>query len=406
MGFRNKALGGFGWHSGVKVLTAGVTAGKLFILARLLTPAEFGLFSLTAIALGITEAATETGINVFLIQTKKSIEYFLDTAWVIALTRGLAIGCLMLLLGLGMSRWYQQSDLLYLVGLAAIVPIIKGAINPAIISWRKNLQFGAESMVTFTLMVFEAALGIGLAWLFHSVWVLLAAMIGSAILEVILSWWLLPMRPKWQYFPSRAQEIFAHSKWLNGTSVLGYLHENLDNIIIGKLASVTHLGFYQNSYALGHKLNYELAQSVHHSTFPILTQLSNHQARLRRAFWQSRIVALLGISVTSLPLLIFPELAVVLLGEQWLDVVPLVRPLVLAGWIQGFSLLFYTWLYVAKKYQNINLHLGVSVVSMAIGLLLAVPNYGLSGGAWSIVLTRLLSLPLVLLPIWQLTTKK
>ena len=96
MGYTKAALMGFCWHSVLKAVNLATSALKFFALARLLTPEAIGLFSLTSIALGVTEAMAETGINTTIIQSRQSINYFLDTAWVLSILRGLIIGSAMI----------------------------------------------------------------------------------------------------------------------------------------------------------------------------------------------------------------------------------------------------------------------------------------------------------------------
>ncbi len=328
MGYTTKAISGFSWHSFSKLFATGLTALKIIILARLLSPADFGLFSLATIALGLTEAATETGINITLIQTKRSLSYYLDTAWVIAIIRGFAIAIIMGFAGLIMRSYYQESQLLPLVTLAAFVPLIKGFINPSIVTMQKELSFLHDSIYRISLVVIETTTAILFALIWQSVFVLIGAMIFAAIFEVFISFFFFKDKPSFDYKQSRAKDIFSQMKWLNISSVLGYLHENLDNVLIGKITGKTNLGYYHNAYAISHKPNYELAKSVHHSTLPVFTKIKNDSQRLKRAFWKSRLSAV-GLFVTaSLPFLIFPQLIVFFLGNQWIPAIPLVRPLV------------------------------------------------------------------------------
>ena len=127
----------------------GVVLFKISVLARLLSPEDFGLFSLVMIALGIIEASTETGVNLTIINSKQSLNYFLNTAWVIAIVRGFLIGILMVAVGLLMSNYFGEPELSWLVALAALVPVIKGFINPAIISLRRSYDFSATLSIGF-----------------------------------------------------------------------------------------------------------------------------------------------------------------------------------------------------------------------------------------------------------------
>lgn len=399
MGYSTSAISGFSWQTALRFSRAGLTAIKLAVVGRMLLPSDFGLFSLVMIAIGLTEAFTQTGINIFLLNQKRSIEHYLDTAWVIAIVRGLLIACLMLLMGLVMQSYFQQPILMILVGLASLIPMIKGFINPAIITLQKDLRFGADGIYHFSLAIVETVIVILLAMLFPSVYVLIIALILTAVFEVLISFIFFKIKPQFSFSWPRAQDIFHSAKWLNLSATLSYLHENLDNVLIGKATTPTSLGFYDMSYSLGHKPNYEIAQAVHHTTLPIFTKIVDQPKRLRQAFIKSRLTTIALITSLSLPLLIMPELLVWLLGNQWIEAVVLVRPLTLAGIVQSIGLLGYTVLYAEEKYTAINLHLAITTIFLVVGILLTLPTSGLLGAAWSILITRALSLPVLAIPL-------
>jgi O-antigen/teichoic acid export membrane protein len=162
MGYTKNAISGFSWQTFLKVVTIGLGMFKLMILARILTPADFGLFSLVTISLGIAEATTETGVNYTIINSKQSIKYFLNTAWVIAIVRGFIIGLLMVLSAFVLARFYEEERLLFLISLASLVPVIKGFINPAIVTLRKELHFFKESSYHLVRIISEMILAISI----------------------------------------------------------------------------------------------------------------------------------------------------------------------------------------------------------------------------------------------------
>jgi O-antigen/teichoic acid export membrane protein len=301
MGYTKSAISGFSWQTILKIATSALTLVKISILARLLSPTDFGLFSLTAIALGATESLTQTGINLTIIQAKQSVRYFLDTAWVIAIVRGFAIGGLMVGLAFVVSNWYQEPSLLPLIAVSALVPVIKGFINPAIISLHKEMKFFQDSLYRFSLSFIEALLAIIIGFALQSVWALVLALIGAALFEVMISFVFFSDRPTFNYSPTRAKDVIANGKMLGIATILNYLNENADNLVLGKLVGPYSLGVYQNSYALGHKVNYDLAKSIHHGVIPIFAKINDQPTRLIQAF-QKSLSSTLALSILgSLP---------------------------------------------------------------------------------------------------------
>lgn len=374
-----------------------ITLFKISFLARLLTPEAFGLFSLTAIALGLSEAMTQTGINITIIQSKKKVEYFLDTAWVIAIIRGFVIGIIMLLMGVIMSWIFKEPQLMALISVSALVPVIKGFINPYTVILHKEMFFFKDSIYRFSRIFVESILAILIAWMTGSVWAMIFALIGGAFFELAISFLFFKVRPHFNYLASRGRTILKNAKWLSLTTVLHYLNENADNFIVGRVFGTHLLGIYHNAYSLSHKATYDFSKSAFHSTFPIFIRIADKPKRLKRAFSKSMLGLVGFMFLVSLPLLIAPDLIVgVFLGNQWLEAIPLIRPLVFAGIIQGITHLANSLFMAKKKYKLMNIHLLTSLILMIILIVWWGAEFGLLGAVWGILVSRLLALPIVI----------
>lgn len=400
MGYTNRAIAGFSWQTFQKGLAASVTIAKMYCLARLLDPTDFGLFSLTAIAVGITESFTETGINLTILQAKQSVSYFVDTAWIISIGRGFFISLIMLLIGKSMTVFFQNPILWQLITVAALIPIIKGFINPAIVTWHKDMAFFSDSFYRLSLILIEAIASVLLALILKSVWALVGGLLIAAVAEVIISFWVLKLKPKFKYSAACARQIFTNAKWLTLATAFHYLNENVDNLLLGKLVGTFNLGIYQNAYALSHKLNYEVTKSIHHGTIPIFTRIVDSTTRLKQAFTKSLIATTIIVLAGSIPLLMAPELVVTwLLGPKWLAIIPLVRVLTLAGLIQSFSSIGYTLFLAKKSYLIMNLHLGLSFILMTSLIWIWGSSQGVTGAINAIFWSRLMTAPLILFGI-------
>ncbi len=399
MSYQKHAIAGFSWQTLEKVFTTGLSFLKIFILARLLSPEQFGLFSLIMIALGTTESITQTGVNITMLQSKQPIRYFLDTAFVIAIIRGFVIGSLMIGLGYFMSNYYNEPSLFPMISIVALVPIIKGFINPAIVSWQKNFQFQRDSFYGAARLFIETLAQIALAFLTHSVWALCLGVIIGALFEVLLSFLMLREKPSFHYIKSRGEIIFKNARWLSLSSILNYLNDNVDDFLLGKIVGTYKLGIYHNAYALSHKANYELSKSAYHGVIPIFTKMTeeHEKGRLRRAFYKSMISTLLITSIVSIPLLFFPELLIkFLLGEKWLDAIEILRILTFAGLIHTIANMTYSLIIAKKKYLYLNLHMTVSLSLMIAGIIFLGKGHGLIGAVTGILLARIIALPIAL----------
>ena len=404
MGYTKNAISGFSWQTFLKIVTIGLGMIKLMIIARILTPADFGLFSLVTIALGIAEATTETGVNYTIINSKHSVTYFLNTAWVIAIVRGFVIGLVMLISAFALAAFFEENRLLFLISLASLVPVIKGFINPAIVSLRKELRFFQESSYHLVRIVSEVLLAIGLTVVLKDVSGLILAMIGAAFIEVLVSFIFFSIRPTFQYIHSRGKIIFGHARGLSTSAFFSYLNENLDNLLIGKIISPYGLGLYHNSYSLTHKVTHEFGKSAAHGTFPIFSKLAGQPIRLQRGVIKSTLSTLALSFLVSLPFLIYPQIVVVLLGDQWVEAVPLIRILILAGFFHTISSLLYSYFMALEAISLVNWHLALSVVTMGIAVTVLGMQFGLQGTVWGVLVSRILTMPLLgwgIFKLWQ-----
>lgn len=400
MHYQKHAIAGFSWQTVQKVFTTGLSLLKIFILARLLSPEQFGLFSLVMIALGTTESITQTGVNITILQAKQPIKYFLDTAFVIAIIRGFIIGSLMIVMGYLMGNYYNEPSLFPMIAIIALVPIIKGFINPAIVSWQKNFEFAKDSFYSALRLTVEIIAQIVLAFLMHSAWALVLGVIVGAIFEVCLSFIMLSEKPIFHYIKSRGSLIFKNAKWLSLSSLLNYLNDNADDFLLGKIVGTHKLGIYHNAYALSHKVNYELSKSAYHGIMPIFSKMvqDNENLRLKKAFYKSFVSTLIIVFLISFPLIFFPEILVnLLLGDQWLEAINILQILTFAGLIHTMANLCYALIIAKKKYFYLNLHMISSLALIVFGIIVFGKSYGLIGAVYAIFLARLISLPIALL---------
>jgi len=407
MGYTKQAMHGFGWQTFLKFGSAGLVLGKIAVLSRLLTPEDFGIFAIIAIALGLVEASTQTGINTTILQSKRSINYFIDTAWVIAIVRGLVIAIIMTILGFGLSIYYDREQLRFLIALAALVPLIKGFINPSIILFQKEFRFLRETLFYLSLLAVEISVAITIAFFFHSVLALVLALIASAIFEVFISFRMFATKPTFSFHTSRAKEILINAKGLSPAAMLSYVLDNVDDLVIGKMLGPYQLGLYHNSYALAHKTNYDISRALNHSTLPVYTKIADDKVRLRNAFSRSSLVFLVFAIFITMPAIVFPnQIVAIVLGEQWESVAQVLPLLAVAGLFQCGNNLVYNLMIATKRYALLNSHLLLGVITLLIGLFYFVGKNGLIGTGQALVLARVAALPILVFSLYDIFRKR
>jgi O-antigen/teichoic acid export membrane protein len=395
MSYKTSFISGLTWNGALKVTSKGFSVIKLAILARLLTPTDFGIFSLVLVSISMLEVFTESGINTILVQSQRKIDEYINTAWIFSIVRGFVISAIMVVMSFVLSRYYQEPQLLSLILFASIIPIIRGFINPGIITFYKELDFRKDTFYRMSLVLVDFATALIGGLVLKNTFALVIPIFFSAVADVFISFYFIKVKPKFEFDKAIFKEIFHQTKWLNNISILDYLNKNLDNLIVGKVLGLQSLGFYQGAYASTQSGTSELGLSVIHATFPIYSKLATDLSRLKKAFMKVSVAFLALLIVPTLIFVLFPTLIVQLqFGDQWVASASILPILAVAGYFQAFFNIGSTLFTVRRKYYFLSLTLFTTLVSMVLSLLFLLPRYGLVGGATGVLISRVITAPL------------
>lgn len=360
---------------------------RLILLTQFLVPADLGRFGLSMLAVAIGEVFTETGINLVLLRHPDALRKYLDTAWAVSLTRGVLIAAALALLSPYMAAVYHDSALQSSLLLAALIPLVRGAINPAIVTYQQRLQFGAESLLRTTLQSIDVVIGLLAAYLWRSGDGLIVGVLASALTETVLSFLLFSLRPRLRW-PKLAlvRSLYAQTKYIIGNGILHYLTENLDDLLIGRLFGTSLLGVYQTSYALASSITNDVGSVVGQILYPIYAQRQRRQMGVA-TLWRSSSLAMAvwfgGASVGVFALA--PPLLPLLLGSEWHSIVPVVQLLFLAGVLKSYVT---AWNPLAILSEQLHRFVWLNAVHMIImvGGILALQPYTVVGAGTAVLL--------------------
>jgi len=186
MGHLKKTIHGVSWVGLLRGSTRVVTFAKLAVVARILTPEQFGTYGIAVLVVALLEIFTETGVNVFFVQKEGELKDYIDTAWVVSMVRGLAIACLVLISAPFISTFFNSPESLWLIILISFVPFIRGFINPAESLFQSEMNFKKEFWFRFIIFSFDAIVVIILAYLTRRPDSFIYGLIAGALLSVVL----------------------------------------------------------------------------------------------------------------------------------------------------------------------------------------------------------------------------
>lgn len=393
MGYFQDTIKGISWAGTLRLSTRLIAFLRIAILARILTPAQFGVFGIAAFVLAFVEIVTETGINVFLIQEKKKIDDYIHTAWIVSIIRGIIVSLAIILLASFIASFFNSPQSYSLLVLISAVPFIRGFINPAIIKFQKELEFQKEFWFRLFVFFVDAATAIILVFLIREPIGLVWGLIAGATLEVILSFLLVKPTPRFVFEGERIKRVVGRGKWMTFAGIFDYLFRNLDDMSVGKLLNTSSLGLYQMAYKLSELPITEISVVVSKVTFPVFTKISNDAKRLRTAFLKT-MVAVSGLIITiGLLLILFPrEIISIILGSQWLDAAIVLQILAIFGIFRAISGSISILFLAVQKQELVTLVVFANMAGLATTVVPLVLMFGMVGAGISAIIGSLLGL--------------
>lgn len=401
MGYTQSAIKGFSWLTALRVVIRCVSLGKTVVIARLLNPAQFGLFGIATIILSFIEVFTETGVNIVLVQQRGKIDQYLPTAWLVSISRGILITSAMVFSSPFVAKFFKTPEAVSLILVMSLVPFIRGFINPAVVNFQKELLFKTEFFFRTAILVIEVFATLILLYFSPQPISLVWGLTIGALAEMVLSFVMFPTRPNTRFNKIHFKLLVNQGKWITGGVILNFGFEKGDDIVVGRILGTQSLGVYDMAYRFSMLPITEIANMVIRVVFPVFVKISNDYDRLKRAYFKTiGLVVILVIPFGFILLLFTHIIVLVILGEKWLVVVPILKVLTILAVIRAVSLSVSSILFALEKQRYLTFFSLISVIGMLIIIVPCVNIYGIIGAAYAALIGYLISVPFVFYYSW------
>lgn len=331
-----KLLRGSGWMAGARAVINVLGFISTIVLARFLSPGDFGLVALGTTALAIVNSVTDISLNQALIHHRNPTDHHFHSAWTLSVLRGLVLGMIVASLGLPMSRFYDDPRLLPIMLTLGASTFVAGFANPRRVMLAKRLVFWQEFLLTVSQRLITVAVSIAIAVAYGSYWALVLGVIAGQIAAIVVSYTSLPFRPRFAL--SHARELWSFSVWLTLGQAMSTINWRFDQLLVGALLGKAALGFYAVGDNLAQIPSRETTAPLTKTLFPGFSRIADDASRLRQAYIraQSLVSAIalpagVGVALTASPLVALA------LGERWEPVVPIIEALATIFALQTFG---------------------------------------------------------------------
>jgi len=332
------------WVFSLRILEQVLGVIRLIILARILSPNDFGLMGIALLAMSALETFSQTGFAQALIQKKGKTEEYLDAAWTFMLIRNIVLFAILFLGAPYIAYFFEAPEaslLMRVIGISLLFGSsggIGGFANIGILYFQKELEFNKQFIYRLTGTLADFVVAVSSAIILKSVWALVFGLLAGNIVRFFVGYLIHPYRPRLNFDFDKTRELFGFGKWILGSSILVFLITQGDDIFVGKLLGATMLGFYQMAYRISNAPATEITHVISQVTFPAYSKLQDNIPKLREAYLKTlQLTAFISIPLAGGIFILAPDFTKIFLGEQWMPMVPAMQVLALEGLLRSIA---------------------------------------------------------------------
>jgi O-antigen/teichoic acid export membrane protein len=351
-----------------------ISLGTTLLLARMLSPADYGLMEIAMMFISFVGFFNEIGIGSAIVQRPNLQQAQVNGCFAIAIASSVVLLLLVVAASRPIAHFFHHDELQAMISTLAIGFVIGafGTVPEAFL--RKEMQFKAIAGTTILSILIQSVVSIALAAAGFGVWSLVWGSLVAAAVCSIGFYLLSPWRPKGRYGIREAVDLAIYGMHVTTTRVFWFLYSNADRAVIGKLLGPALLGIYGMAFSLATLPSSQITSLVINVASPLFSKLQQDHERLcsvliklTRGIAYVTYPALLGMMACS------HELILVVLGPKWIDCLIPFAALCLMGLIKSIDPLLSQMLSSIGNVKKLAIYTGMCAVVMTLAFI---------GGAW------------------------
>jgi O-antigen/teichoic acid export membrane protein len=326
------------WNYATFIGSKGLVFITTIILARLLSPEDFGLLALGMIAITYLDTIDDLGVSDAMVYRQNDPERAYNVAFFINLTTGLlatAIGFFAAPLAALIFNEPRVTPVLQVLSFTFIFSAVGRLIESR---FHKELDFKNKFFVQVGKAVIKGGVSIGMALTGFGVWSLVFGQLAGAVAGMLLYWVRSRWVPRLIFDLKIARSLFDFGSQMILVEILGMIHKNVDYLIVGFLLGTEQLGFYTMGFRLPELIIINICYIFGQTLFPAYAKLQNQPGSLRAGYMKSiQYLSLITLPAGLLLFLIAPEFVEFFYGEQWQTSITIVQALSIYAVIYSLS---------------------------------------------------------------------
>jgi len=384
MSVMREIFSGTAWAVAARWIIRAIGLVSIVVLARLLSPADFGIVAMAIFVVGLIEVLGDAGLALQIIRHPDPRHGELNTVFTLELLIGLGLSAAMILVAPFGAAFFHEPRLTWVIRALALRPLLTGLQNPAIALFRKHMTFNKDFEFLVLNKVVSFFIVLALAFTLRDYWALVIGTLAASLISTLQSYRMHPFRPRLQL--SAVREIWGFSFWILVQNLFGFLDVHADRLVIGRINSTVLMGYYTVAGDTAFAPVREVVMPITRVLFPGVVRMRGDRTALAASF--DRVlssVAIAALSISAGVALIANDASTVFFGPGWTGLGPLLGILAISEALSALSQPLYTTLNALGRPRVVA---GLNVVRLILLLATAVPA-AVYAGVQAVAMARL-----------------
>jgi O-antigen/teichoic acid export membrane protein len=322
--------------------------GSIMVLARLLTPQDFGLFAMVTTVMGFLRVFKDAGLSTVTVQREGITHAQVSNLFWINVAMSGTISVILIVGAPAIAWFYREPRLVGVTLVLSSTFLLSGLTVQHAALLSRQMRFMATAVVQVGSMLIGTAVGIAMAWMNYSYWALVWGNFATVAASVALTWIVIPWRPQAPLGGSGTRSLVGFGANLTIGGLLYSFAKGADAILIGRFFGAASVGLYTRAGALLNRPMEQFLSPLHSVFVPALSRIQTEPERYRRTFLRVyESMALVSCVCMGLLLALARPLTLVVLGAKWEPAAAIFAGLTIAAFCMPLGTAS-TWLFISQ----------------------------------------------------------
>lgn len=277
---KNKTIKGVGWSAADALLGQGVTFIVGLVLARLLSPDEYGLIGICLIFTTVLNGIVDSGFSNALIRKKNVTDEDYNTMFTTNMAISIVLYVLLFISAPFVSDFFHRIELIALVRVTGLILFLNALSITQVTILTKNIDFKTKTKASLVSAIISGVIGIAMAFMGYGVWSLVAQQLSKQLLYTLCLWVLNKWWPKFTFYNDSFKYMWGFGWKLLVSGILNNVWNQLYQVVIGRCYTSSTLGHYTRANECASIFSSNLTTIIQRVTFPVLSELQDDKKKL------------------------------------------------------------------------------------------------------------------------------